>query len=295
MRALLSLPAGAQAAPLNYFTWSAAVDLVKSHLTAFEAKTGIKVNYSNAPWAQYRDTMVTKFVGKAPIDVLWVSDSWLPEWADAGWIAPINDYPELMKYNAATDKFCVKSMQYKGKQYGLTYYSDYMAFFYDEEMLKKAGIKAPPQTWDEVVQQSAKIKKAGLSQYPLMLSMARESWLVEFLTALVYSNGGRFTDDNGVAVMADPKRGALAGAAMGDRCRQQAQDRVAGMRRDRRAERPEGLRLGQPRFRNARPLSHPHAQRPEAVADRRPRQAVPDARRSRRLARHGGLDALPRA
>ena len=38
---LLSLPAGAQGAPLNYFTWSAAVDLVKSHLTAFEAKTGI--------------------------------------------------------------------------------------------------------------------------------------------------------------------------------------------------------------------------------------------------------------
>ncbi len=206
---LLSLPAAAQGAPLNYYTWSAAVDLVKSHLTAFEAKTGIKVNYSNAPWAQYRDTMVTKFVGKAPIDALWVSDSWLPEWADAGWIAPINGFPELMKYNAGADDFCTKSMQYKGKQYGLTYYSDYMAFFYDEELLKKAGIKAPPQTWDEVVQQSAVIKKAGLSEYPLMLSMARESWLIEFLTALTYSNGGRFTDDNGVAVMADPKRGAL--------------------------------------------------------------------------------------
>jgi multiple sugar transport system substrate-binding protein len=206
---LLPLAGNAQTAPLNYYTWSAAVDLVKSHLTAFEAKTGLKVNYSNAPWAQYRDTMVTKFVGKAPMDALWVSDSWLPEWADAGWIAPVNGYPELMKYNDATDDFCVKSMQYKGKQYGLTYYSDYMAFFYDEEMLKKAGIKAPPQTWEEVVQQSAAIKKAGLSEYPLMLSMARESWLIEFLTALVYSNGGRFTDDNGLALMGDPKRGAL--------------------------------------------------------------------------------------
>jgi multiple sugar transport system substrate-binding protein len=206
---LLSLPAGAQAAPLNYFTWSAGVDVVKSHLTAFEAKTGIKVNYSNAPWAQYRDTMVTKFVGKAPIDALWVSDSWLPEWADAGWIAPVNGYPDLMKYNAGTDDFCVKSMQYKGKQYGLTYYSDYMAFFYDEEMLKKAGFTAPPATWEEVVQQSLKIKQAGLSQYPLMLSMARESWLIEFLTAMTYSNGGRFVDDSGAAVMADPNRGAV--------------------------------------------------------------------------------------
>ena len=65
----LSLDAAAQAGqPINFYTWSAAVDLVKSHLTAFESSTGLKVNYNNAPWAQYRDTMVTKFVGSAPID-----------------------------------------------------------------------------------------------------------------------------------------------------------------------------------------------------------------------------------
>ncbi|HCE09954.1 MAG TPA: sugar ABC transporter substrate-binding protein [Oxalobacteraceae bacterium] len=206
---LFSLAGNANAADtLNLYTWSAAVEQVKSHLTAFEAKTGIKVNYSNAPWAQYRDTMVTKFVGKAPLDVMWVSDSWLPEWADAGWIAPINGFPELMKYNAEADDFCTKSMQYNGKQYGLTYYSDYMAFFYDEEKLKKAGIKEPPKTWAELVQQSLIIKKAGLSEYPMMLPMARESWLIEFLTAMVYSHGGRFTDDNGFALMDDPKKGA---------------------------------------------------------------------------------------
>lgn len=206
---LLPVAGSAQGAPLNLYTWSAAVDTVKSHVTAFEAKTGIKVAYNNAPWAQYRDTMVTKFVGKAPLDVLWVSDSWLPEWADAGWIAPIDGHPELLKYNADTDDFCVKSMQYKGKQYGLTYYSDYMAFFYDEGMLKKAGIAEPPKTWEEVVQQSLKIKQAGLSQYPLMLSMARESWLVEFLSALTFSHGGRFVDDAGNPVMGDAGKGAV--------------------------------------------------------------------------------------
>ena len=205
---LLSQPSNAQNPPLNFHTWSAGVDTVKSHLTGFEAKTGLKVNYSNSPWAQYRDSMVTKFVGKAPLDVMWVSDSWLPEWADAGWLAPINGYPELMKYNADADEFCTQSVQYKGKQYGLTYYSDYMAFFYDVEKLKKAGIKEPPKTWEEVVQQSLQIKKAGISEYPMMMSMARESWLIEFLTAMVYSHGGRFADDNYSPLMNDPKQGA---------------------------------------------------------------------------------------
>jgi multiple sugar transport system substrate-binding protein len=193
---------------LDFFTWSAGVDQVKSHLSAFEAKYGIKVNYNNAPWAQYRETMVTKFVGRAPLDVLWVSDTWLPEWADAGWLVPVDGYPELMKYNADASDFCTQSMMYKGHQYGLTYYTDYMAFFYDEEKLKKAGIAAPPATWDEVVEQSLKMKKAGLSDYPLMLSMARETWLIEFMSALVFSHGGRFVDDAGNAVMADPKQGA---------------------------------------------------------------------------------------
>jgi multiple sugar transport system substrate-binding protein len=204
----LALDAHAQSAPVNFYTWSAAVDLVKSHITAFEASTKIKVNYNNSPWAQYREAMVTRLVAKAPIDALWVSDSWLPEWAEAGWIAPLDGFPELMKYNADTDDFCLQSMRYKGKQYGLTYYSDYMAFFYDEQVLKKVGIKAPPKSWDELTAQCLQIKKAGLSEYPMMLSMARESWLIEFLSALVFSNGGRFVDDTGTPVMADPKKGA---------------------------------------------------------------------------------------
>lgn len=196
------------AEPIHFFAWSAAVDTVKSHISAFEKSTGLKVSYNNAPWAQYRDSMVTKFVGGAPLDMMWVSDSWLPEFADAGWLAPIDAYPQLTRYNADVDQFCTDSVSYNGLQYGLTYYTDHMAFFYDSEKLEKAGLSAPPQTWEQVLEQSLKIKQAGLSEHPLMLSMARESWLIEFISALVFSNGGRLVDDDGKAVMHDPARGA---------------------------------------------------------------------------------------
>ncbi len=195
------------AEPINFATWSAAVDTVKSHLAAFEAKTGIKVNYSNTPWAQYREAMITKLIGKAPIDVLWVSDSWLPEWADAGWIVPVDQYKSLTD-NSDVDQFCVDSMTYQGKQYGNTYYSDYMAFIYNADMLAKGGIKAPPESWAEVVDQSKIIKDKGLAQWPVLISMAQETWLIEFMTAMVFSNGGHFTDDKGNAVMQDPAHGA---------------------------------------------------------------------------------------
>ena len=39
---------------INFSAWSAAVDLLKSHVNAFQKKSGIDVNYSTFPWAQYR-------------------------------------------------------------------------------------------------------------------------------------------------------------------------------------------------------------------------------------------------
>ena len=208
------VPRASADAPIYFETWSAAVDTVKGHIAAFETKTGLKVMYSNTPFAQYRETLITKFVGNAPIDTLWVSDSWLPEWAEAGWIKPVDQYKALTKYNSDVEQFCVDSMTYKGKQYGITYYTDFMGFIVNDAILEKASIKNPPTTWAEVREQAKIIKAKGLSEYPLLVGMAQETWLIEFMSALVFSHGGRFTDDKGDAVMQDSKDGAIEALTM---------------------------------------------------------------------------------
>ncbi len=195
---------------INFATWSAAVDEVKAHLAAFTTKTGVDVAYSNSPFAQYRETMITKFTGGAPIDMLWVSDSWLPEFAQAGWLAPIDQFKNLTAYDAGTSDFCNESMMYEGKQYGLTYYTDYMGFLYNAEILAKAGFTKPPESWEEVTSQAAAIKAKGLLQYPVVFGMAQESWMIEFISAMVYSHGGRLVDGAGTAVLQDAKSGAVS-------------------------------------------------------------------------------------
>jgi multiple sugar transport system substrate-binding protein len=202
----------AQAGRVAFTAWSAAVDQVQAHITAFQEATGIEVAYENFPWAQYRAAVVTRLVGGADMDVLWVSDAWLPEFAEAGWLSPIDDLPELMKYNDEMAPYCLESMIYDGQQYGLPYYGDHMSFMYNARMLEEAGIAAPPTTWDEVVEQSKIIKEKGLADYPLLLSLAADTWLVEFITALVYAHGGRLVADDGSPVMADPDGGAMAAA-----------------------------------------------------------------------------------
>jgi multiple sugar transport system substrate-binding protein len=191
--------------PLGFATWSAAVDQVKAHLAAFEKKTGIATAYTNSPFAQYRETMITKLSGGAPLDMLWVSDAWLPEFAQAGWIAPIDRFKQLTAYNAATSDFCNASMVFEGKQYGLTYYTDYMSFLYNAEILEKAGFTTPPTTWEDVTAQAAAIKAKGLVEYPVVIGMAQESRLIEFISTLVFSHGGRLVDDAGKPVMQEAK------------------------------------------------------------------------------------------
>ncbi len=209
--ALLPLPfirPARAAEPLGFATWSAAVDQVKGHLAAFEKKTGVPVAYTNSPFAQYRETMITKFTGGAPVDMLWVSDAWLPEFAQAGWLAPIDRFKQLTAYDAATSAFCNDSMMFEGKQYGLTYYTDYMAFLYDAEILQKAGFTTPPATWEEVASQAVAIKAKGLAEYPVSIGMAQESWLIEFISTLVYSHGGALVDDAGKPAMQDARTAA---------------------------------------------------------------------------------------
>jgi multiple sugar transport system substrate-binding protein len=210
---LAGLGAAAQASgTVNFIGWSAAVDQVRAQITAFERATGIRVNYENFPWAQFRTALVTRLVGNAPIDVSWVSDAWLPEFAEAGWLADINDIPQLMRYNGEASEYCTQSMVYRGRQYGLAYYGDHMSFMYNTELLQRAGISAPPTTWDEVVQMSLRIKQQGIVEYPLLLSLAADTWLIEFVSALTFAFGGRMVDDQGTAVMADANRGAVRAA-----------------------------------------------------------------------------------
>ena len=256
------------------------------------SKPAIKVNYSNLPWAQYRDAMITKFVGNAPIDVLWVSDSWLPEWADAGWLAPIDQYRTLTAYNADASEFCNQSMTYKGKQYGLTYYTDYMGFICNAALMEKAGIASPPASWAEVVEQAKIVKSKGLSEWPLLIPMAQETWLIEFLSAMVFSHGGGFVDDKGNAVMQEGgARAALRWLVdavhqhkiISPACVETGE--LAGLKTFSAGQHAFALL---PKYRPA------HPQRSGAKPDRRARRTGADAAGRRRIACHRRLDAILR-
>ena len=142
--AILLVPvfAFAQKVTLEFVVWNYSLETIQDNIAQFEqANPNIKVNVKDYTWPTYHDTMVLRFKGKTKTDVFYNGEDWLPEFAAAGWVAPLEDYfPEVRKYKEKTAPYALADMTYNGKLYGLSYYADLITFQYNKKILKDKGI-----------------------------------------------------------------------------------------------------------------------------------------------------------
>jgi raffinose/stachyose/melibiose transport system substrate-binding protein len=61
----------------------------------------------------------------------------------------------------------VSGWQADGKQYGIPYTLGIVGFWYNKDLFAKAGITAPPTTWDELIADAQKLKAAGIAPISL--------------------------------------------------------------------------------------------------------------------------------
>ena len=89
------------------------------------------------------------------------------------------------------------TVDYNGKAYGMPWILDTKYLFYNTDMLKKAGIAAPPKTWDELLAQAKTIKDKGIVEFPIVWSWAQAEAVICDYTMLLASYGGSFLTDDG--------------------------------------------------------------------------------------------------
>ena len=209
--AALAQPAAAEDITLEFVVWNYSLDTIQDNARKFEAENpGIKVNITDYTWPDYHDSMVLRFRGGTRTDVAYVGQDWLPAWAAAGFVAPLDDIapPEAvadLKKDVAG--FALSDMTYDGKLYGLPYYADTISFVYNKKILEDAGI-AVPTTWEEVTAAAEKLKAGGM-EHPIVYEFDQE--LPNFFDAFVaqaYGRGGDLFDKDGTALFGDPQNAA---------------------------------------------------------------------------------------
>ena len=194
---LLASTVLAQDDGLKLTGWPYEVDVVTENLGRFTDQSGHDAAFLPFPSNEYRDKMVASFVAGTEFDVAYVRDSYLAEWAAAGWILPITGMPGADELLADLPAGIVEQMSYEGEVYGLPYYSGVQTMAYNAAHLEAAGVDGPPATWDEMLEQAQMIKDAGVVDYPILMQLrSGENYLLREWETLTASRGGKLFDDD---------------------------------------------------------------------------------------------------
>ncbi|TBW36988.1 ABC transporter substrate-binding protein [Siculibacillus lacustris] len=97
----------------------------------------------------------------------------------------------------------LKLAEFGGKQMGLAFATSNPIFYYNADLVKKAGgdPENPPKTWDEVLKLSAKIAALGDGTIGMSYRWQGDDWM---FSALLFGHGGTF-------LSADEKKVAFGG------------------------------------------------------------------------------------
>jgi multiple sugar transport system substrate-binding protein len=173
---------------------------------AFEAlNPDIKVSMEYVSYDNLHDKIVTGMAAKPPAyDAVMVDVIWPDEFIKAGYLLDVSSRvtPEMKSgmFPAAWN-----GVTRNGKIYGMPWLMDVKYFMYNKDMLQKAGISAPPTTWEELADQAKTIKEKGVAEYPIIWSWNQKEGVICDFTALLFGNGGAFLDASGKPVFNDDK------------------------------------------------------------------------------------------
>jgi multiple sugar transport system substrate-binding protein len=96
----------------------------------------------------------------------------------------------------------VKYGTYQGKFYGFPDLSSARAFFYNKTMFAKAGIAAPPKTWDEFEADAKKLQGLGGGSIGYAMPLGPEEAQGEF-SIWTFNNGGDWKTDGNWVINSD--------------------------------------------------------------------------------------------
>lgn len=168
-------------------------------ISEFQKEKGIEVSIMRQPTDtdQRRQGLVISLKSrKSDPDVFLMDVAWLAQFAASDWLQGLEDF--VKRDNVNQDVFFGKVLnladRYKGKLVGLPVYIDGGMLYYRRDLLERYGIDGPPETWDELIEYSAKIqkdlRKVNPAFYGFVWQGAQYEGLVCNFLEFAVSNGG---------------------------------------------------------------------------------------------------------
>jgi len=120
----------------------------------FEEKYGIDVVFEGVSYYEVRLRAVSAFLAKSPdIDVVVVDQMWVAEYADAGWLLPLDDLIKRDREEVKPDDFIPEIVhalsEWRGKIWTLPVAAYGQLVMYRKDVFDELGLRHPPKSFKE--------------------------------------------------------------------------------------------------------------------------------------------------
>jgi multiple sugar transport system substrate-binding protein len=150
-------------------------EVVSALTEEFEAlHPEIQVRVQQLPWQGAHEKLLTAFVGEATPDVAQLGNTWIPELAGIGALAPLEARAAASAVVQQADYFpgIWDTNVVDGHLYGVPWYVDTRILFYRRDLLAEVGFPEAPRSWDEWLRALVAIKRRpGPEHYAILLPL----------------------------------------------------------------------------------------------------------------------------
>lgn len=171
----------------------------------------IEVKTNIMPWDTLYQKVLTSVASDGGPDIIAMSASRIPQFADEGLFMPVDDYYENADNDsAALAEAAVEASIYDGQNYGVPVNYAPMMMYYNKDLFTAAGLdpEAPPATWDDfaaMVPQLSKDENGDGKPEQYAIALADHETVPIFPSLLWGTGGGIVSEDGSTSTLGDPE------------------------------------------------------------------------------------------
>ena len=132
----------------------------KKEIAAYEeAHPDVKIDVQNITYDALHDKLLTALAGGDAPDLSWGLPEWLGELSRMGALRDMTEEAKSWPDKSAIYPNVIDALTIDGHLLAMPHYLGIRALLVHEDMLKAAGVAAPPKTWDELIADAQAIKQ----------------------------------------------------------------------------------------------------------------------------------------
>ncbi len=161
----------------------------------FEKETGIKADIEVIGQNVFENRVTLSFTGKTgDVDVVHTPVIQVQRWVKAGWLRPMTEDIDKMTTKDDILKGPLDAYLVDGQRWALPFFAETGLMAYRKDILAAAGYDKAPETWDDMLEVSAKIKTADTAAIAMRVAPGQGFNMFVF-PMVMRAYGGTFFKD----------------------------------------------------------------------------------------------------